>query len=886
MGHSSNEWNGHPAMLLRKLRALLPKRSRSAKPAVDRNRVLSSLRTKYIHFKILLDSNTQLLNIFADLEEKLKGRSAFGLAWLKAQCIKIVFHTGRMIRSFEIMSGRRYPELYQRLEWIVQQLALVDTPRPEPLSSEYVLFDDRIDRSIVTVVGGKSAHLGEIRNRIGLPVARGFAVTTAAFRKWVESDELNSFIRREKEKLDVIQPETVVEVSRTIQHALLNGELPEDIAACILDAFDRLAREVGVEPDRLRIAVRSSALGEDSDMSFAGQYLSVLNATRDRLLQEYKRVVASLFSENAISYRQHMGIPFQDAAMSVACLEMVDSVVSGVMYTRHPFEPNSNQIILHALWGLGPYVVDGKIKPDMYRVEREPSMILKERRIADKPIRLVATHTGGLIEEVVPEDMRHQPTLTEIEAITLAQYGVRLERHFGCPQDVEWAIDCNGRIVILQSRPLKIGHGLGGESSEDPGPIEGYDLLITDAEIANPGIGIGSAKIVKSTSDLIGFPEGAVLVAPTSSPQYVMALHRAQAVVTDAGSMTGHMAAVCREYRIPTLMNARGATQKIRDGEMITVDARMGRVYRGQVIELQGYDEDHGAFMKGSPIYEMLQNRTRHILPLHLTDPKSEEFSSTNCRTIHDIMRYLHELSYGEIFHLSDHASDRWQATQKLISSIPLDLYVVNIGGGVAEEKSEAGRITVDDIISVPFKALLTGMLRREFHQAEPRPIELSGFFSVMSRQMLDPPNMMRERFGDKSYAIVSNKYMNFSSRVGYHYSILDSYCGRTSAKNYIHFQFKGGAADEIRRERRARCIAVILAHYGFMTEVVGDRVNARYAKDETNQMTQRLDILGRLLMYSRQMDMLMKGEEMVSVLADHFIEGNYALCCSTDGRS
>lgn len=864
-------------MLLRKIKALLPKRLRFGKPSVDRNRVLSSLRTKYVHFKILLDSNTQLLNIFADLEEKLKGRSAFGLAWLRAQCIKIVFHTGRMIRSFEIMSGRKYPELYQRLEWIVQQLALVDPPKMEASFSEVVLFDDRIDESIETVVGGKSAHLGEIRNKIGLPVPRGFAVTTTAFRKWVESEAFHSFIRREKEKLDVIQPETVVEVSRKIQQALLNSELPEDIATGILGAFDRLALEVGVEQDRLRVAVRSSALGEDNEKSFAGQYLSVLNVTRDRLLHEYKRVVASLFSENAISYRQHMGIPFQDAAMSVVCLEMVNSVVSGVMYTRHPFEPESNQIVLHALWGLGPYVVDGKMEPDMYRVLREP-LTLSESRIADKPIRLVATIHGDLVEEIVPEDLRHQPTLTQEEAITLARYGLRLEMHFGIPQDVEWARDRHGRILILQSRPLKTDFGMGRGSSEDRGSIDGYDLVIQDAEIANPGVGMGPARIVKSNSDLIDFPEGAVLVSPTSSPQYVMVLQRAQAVVTDAGSMTGHMAAVCREYRIPTLMNARGATQKIRPGEMITVDARSGRIYRGEVVELQSYNEDHGAFMKGSPIHQMLQDRSRHILPLHLTDPKSEQFSSTHCRTIHDIMRYLHELSYGEIFHLSDQASDRWQATKKLISSIPLDLYVVDIGGGVVEGKSEASRITVDDILCLPFKALLTGMLRREFHQAEPRPIELSGFLSVMSRQMLDPPNMMRERFGDKSYAIVSNKYMNFSSRVGYHYSILDSYCGRTSAKNYIHFQFKGGAADEIRRERRARCIAAILGHYGFMTEVVGDRVNARYAKDETTHMTQRLDILGRLLIYSRQMDMLMKGEEMVSVLADHFIEGNYVL--------
>jgi pyruvate,water dikinase len=845
---------------------------------VDSAGIVGSFRKKYIHFKILLDSNAQLLNILSDIEEKLKGKTVFGLVWLRSQCIKITFHTGRMIRSFEILSGRKYPELYQTLDAITRELDIAEASASLPVCEEDILFYSQIDSGKYGCVGGKSAHLAEIRNHVGLVIPRGFAITTAVFRKWVESDTLYPFIRKEKEKLDVIQPETVMDVSRAIQEVLERTEIPSEIAKNLLAAFDRLSQDVGVDRERMRVAMRSSALGEDTEMSFAGQYLSVLNVTRDRLLAEYKNVVASLFSENAISYRQHMGIPFQDTAMSVACLEMISSAISGVMYTRHPFDASSNQIIVHALWGLGPYVVDGRIEPDMFRVEREPALWLKERKIADKAVKLIADESGNLVEEAVADELRKKACLNEDQVLKLAEYGMKLEVHFGCPQDVEWAIDPDGRIVILQSRPLKIEAQAGKGTPKDNPLSDGYDVLIEGAEIANPGIGIGKAVIVRSLSDLADFPEGAILVVPNSSPQYVLVLPKVQGVIADAGSMTGHMAAICREYRVPTLMNARGATQTIQQGEMVTVDALRGRVYRGEVKELAVYREDCGAFMKSSPVYEMLNSRARFIIPLNLVDPKSDQFTASNCRTIHDIMRYLHELSYGEIFHLSDQASDKWNVALKLVSGIPLDLYIVDLGGGVSQNRSSSSRVKVDEITSVPFRALLSGMSRHEFHMAEPRPIELSGFFSVMSRQLLDPPNMATERFGDKSYAIISNKYLNFSSRVGYHYSILDAYCGKTAAKNYVHFQFKGGAADVLRRERRARCIAVILEQYGFLCEVVGDRVNARYAKNISAHIVERLDILGRLLMYTRQMDMLMKSDEAIQVLARQFIEGNYAL--------
>ena len=183
----------------------------------------------------------------------------------------------------------------------------------------------------------------------------------------------------------------------------------------------------------------------------------------------------------------------------------------------------------------------------------------------------------------------------------------------------------------------------------------------------------------------------------------------------------------------------------------------------------------------------------------------------------------------------------------------------------------------MDQVASIPLQALLRGMLHEDVRGREPRPIQLSGLLSVMREQMLAAPNV-EERFGERSYAIISDKYLNFSSRVGYHYSVLDAYCGATVNKNYITFSFKGGAADDIRRSRRVRAIAIILMGLDFSVEVKGDRVDARLQKYESPVIQEKLDLIGRLLIFTRQLDMLMTTEISVEAVAQNFLQGNYSL--------
>jgi pyruvate,water dikinase len=272
-----------------------------------------------------------------------------------------------------------------------------------------------------------------------------------------------------------------------------------------------------------------------------------------------------------------------------------------------------------------------------------------------------------------------------------------------------------------------------------------------------------------------------------------------------------------------------------------------------------------------------------HIVPLNLIDPRSTLFSPTNCRSIHDIMRLLHEWSYGEIFQMGDMAASGGGMARKLEAGLHLDLYVIDMGGGLAEALPGTGHLSMTHIASPPFRALLRGLAAGVPRRDQPRPVDLGGFLSVMSRQMFEPPNLAVERFGDKSYAIVSDRYLNFSSRVGYHYGVLDAYCGQTTTKNYINFEFKGGAADDVRRNRRARAIAMILEQAAFDVSVTGDRVRARYAKRDATRTEAHLEMLGRLLQFTRQMDMLMQNEAAVTRAAEAFRAGQESFRVSTE---
>jgi len=852
------------------------KRNKSHKESSSGDNLPDLFRFKYSCFKMLLDSNAEFLNVITDLTEKLRGQQVFSMSYVRFRSAKAVFHALRMIKNLDDLSGHRYSQMFDTLENINLKIKEILGRKKEISVSELTLPYSAINAEMMDWVGGKNANLGEIHSRIGLPIPSGFAVTTRAFESFLLNSALFDEISSKKMNIDPDNPETIKVISDDIRQLILAADVPPVIEDAILLAHAKLAEETSCgksQDSSLRISMRSSAVGEDSELSFAGQYLSRLNVPKEDIIRTYKEIVASLYTPRAISYRLNKGIRDEDIAMSVACIQMVESVASGVMYSGNPINMLEENIIITAVWGLGPYAVDGVITPDTYTVGRNSQTISSD--ISRKRVQLISKPDGGLTETPVADDLQDKPCLSADNIVVLAGYARKLEDHYGCPQDIEWAIDSKGVIFILQSRPLRAEDS--GKSYPATPILTGYPLLIEKGVTVSGGVGFGPAFHVSTDEDLYNFPDGAVLIARHTSPKLVIVIKKTRAIVTDMGNIAGHMATLAREFGVPTIVSTNVATSVIPAGMEVTVDAYSGRVYQGRVPELDEFQITGEFPMKNTPVYKVLREVSDLIVPLHLLDPGAPDFAPPFCRTLHDISRLVHELSYSEMFKLSDLVSDKKGLAFKLKGNIKLDLYVIDLGSGLTENNLNLNSISTNEIASVPFKALLKGLMNDDFHQNQLRPVEFSGFLSVMREQMLAPPSAA-ERFGDRSYAIISDKYLNFSSRIGYHYGIVDSYCSRTVNMNYITFSFKGGAANDIRRNRRARAIARILQSLDFTSEVTGDRVTARYQKHEIHLIEDKLDLIGRLLQFTRQMDMLMTNEASIEVLADNFLEGNYNL--------
>ncbi len=846
-----------------------------------KTRISRVSRFKYAVFKELLTSYTELLKIISDIEEKLLGQAIFGMSYVRSQSNSAVFHTLRMLKSFDDLSGRSYLTLFDVLERINQAIQAEVSKRKELLVCEWVVPYSRITRDMVDWVGGKNASLGELANRAGLAIPEGFAITTCAYDFFLQQNALGDEISRIRSNLDLHDPKALDKVSEQIQRLIMSARVPEELEEAILSAYDDMVvtiRQKGGEPKSLpSVALRSTAMGEDGEHSQAGQYVSIFNVQRDRIIETYKHLLAGLYTAQAISYRLNKGMQDEDLDMTVGCVEMVQSVCSGMVHSWNASDLSSDTILINAVWGLEPYALDDTVSPDSYVVAKDHDLTILRTTCSHKSVQLVAEEGGGLSESPVDAYKHDAPCLSPEQVKTLAGYAVTLEKHYEYPQDIEWALDSLGRLLVLQTRPVLL-EAMEKERLKRFPPVDGYSVLVEAGGVAFQGVGSGPAFHVRSDDDLAHFPAGAVLIAKHSSPHFAVAMQKALAIVTDAGSVTGHMASLAREFGVPTLLNARNASALITQGTEVTVDAYSGRVYQGLVPELIALQKSRALVMKDTPVWQMLRRVADWIVPLHLMDPNAADFSPKSCKTLHDIMWLVHELSYKEMFRISDIVADtKGAGAIRLTAPIRLDLHIIDLGGGLTGTNASTRRVTVDQVTSIPFKAVLQGMLHEDLLTQGPRPVNLGGLLSVMREQMLAPTDSA-ERFGERSYALVSDKYLNFSSRIGYHYSFLDAYAGETADKNYIAFSFKGGATDNVRRSRRTRAIAGIFEGFDFSVKVREDRLDARFHKYELPLIEARLDMIGRLLQFTRQTDMLMQCEDAVDVLCKSFLKRNYDL--------
>ena len=834
---------------------------------------LAKLRLYHTEFRKLISANHSFLETLGDLEELRSSYHYLDRSSVKRKAARALSDAHAMVESINVISGNRYPSLRPAFERIADTLTESMEDQPEQHASELVLELSAISGMKVDVVGGKIAHLAEIANTLGLPTPDGLVVTTEGFRVLLEEGGIRSWIQNKH--LEIVTEDDLEPVSCELQERILGLQIPPAMEQAILDAYDRMAERAG---ERIPVAVRSSAVGEDSEFSFAGQFLTVLNVPREELCTAYLQVIASLFSQEAMNYRFLHQIPGESAEMAVGFIAMVDAAASGVVFSRDPSRPDSDKILIQAVKGLGVTLVDGRTSPEIILVSRDLKLPTIIRTLSSQESRMVLATGSGMKEEKLEPGEAGQPCLTDDEARELASWAILLENHFAGPQDIEWALDVDGRIFLVQSRPLR----LAVSSIRNAQPLPGITLLLEDGETGCPGVGSGPAILVREDSEIDSFPEGGVLVARRSSPRFVRLMSKTKAIVTDVGSTTGHMASLAREFRVPTLLNTKIATSTLQPGTVVTVDATNSFVYAGEIPELlertDGADvpEDSGDWRGNSPAFLLLKKVISLISPLNLTEPHSVTFSPEYCVTLHDLARFIHEKSYREMFMMGDNVGDLRGAAYKLDVFLPIDVYMVDLGGGI-EGTPKNRNLKRSQITSVPMSALLRGMLHEKIPRFGPRPMDLSGLLSVMLRHGTTG-HEADGTFGNPCYAIISDNYMNFTARVGYHFSVVDTYCGQTQNKNYISLLFHGGAADKLRRTRRARAMADILKERGFSVELRGDLINARLSKGTQEETIEQLEMLGSLLQFFRQMDAAMGSDNAALLFRDAFLRGDYGL--------
>lgn len=442
---------------------------------------------------------------------------------------------------------------------------------------ENVVWFEDLSSDDVDIAGGKGASLGEMINA-GLPVPPGFSVTAQAYGRFVEEqgiiDEMNDLLS----KVDVDNSDALHETGEKIRNMIMEAEMPEDIKEDIVGAYRELSERSGGE---VSVAVRSSATAEDMpDASFAGQQDTYLHVSGEEdLLYYVQRCWASLFTDRAIFYREKNDYAHEDVLISVPVQKMVNSEKAGVLFTSHPSTGDKSKVVIEANWGLGETVVSGSVTPDTYVVDKETGEILQTTIGSKEETIERDSDTGRTIEKSTPQDKREAQVIDQEEAEKLAELGRKLEDHYGRPQDSEWAVE-NGEIYLVQSRPITVLYGEEEEEEEEAGEEEPSEVLLRGLG-ASPGRASGKVKVIPSVDEIGRVKEGDILVAEMTAPDWVPAMRRAAAIVTDEGGTTCHAAIVSRELGTPAVVGTADAMEILEEGMEVTVDGSSGTVYKG-----------------------------------------------------------------------------------------------------------------------------------------------------------------------------------------------------------------------------------------------------------------------------------------------------------------
>jgi pyruvate, water dikinase len=818
------------------------------------------VREKYLSFRGLLTLNTECLEVIVGLQEDLTyvpPRRDI----VETRVGQIFEKAGGIVAALDELTGFYHEKLYQALAQQQDEVERYIAVLQEFGGGRLAAWMYEIGVDDIEEAGGKAGTLGEVKRKLNLPVPNGYVLTTEAYRQfcgvpnWIK-------IRDAIHEIDPTDLEAIRESSSMLHEMVMDTPLSRALEVALTDRARALETQ--------RFAVRSSAVGEGPEgglRSLAGQFLSLINVPAEGVVDAYKQVIASRFNERALAYRLSTGLLEVDTPMAVLVLPVISAKASGIMYSRDPANPKSKELWITATTGFGVDIAAGGTPADLFVVSRSRRHQVTETHIAPKHDAMIAAPEGGLEHHELDQAASEAPSLQEEALKTLAGYGVKLENYFKCAQDIEWAIDQNDQVWILQSRPLAVVDQNRSRSRAKANA----EPLASGGRTVYPGQTCGPTHIVEDVNHLGDPPDGAIVVLRRASPEIAQILPRIGGLVAEWGNVAGHAAALLREFKVPSVFLMEGALDKVRDSSSISLDSVLGAIYPGMLWERQttdGVESVRQQTTAGDPI-------SRNILTLNLLDPSSDEFRPSGCRSTHDVLRYCHEKSVEAMFTVNDIELDHGKHTAKdLKTTLPLNLSVLDLGGGLRLTEEDQREVTPEEVVSLPFRALWRGISHAEVSWKREMPASLSDLASVMASSL--KPQYATRPLGRKSYLLAAEEYMNFNARVAYHFTLVDASLTDMASKNYIAFRFAGGGATAFRRNLRAIFVQEVLTKYNFLVDRRGDLVNAWLKKAPATETYDALDILGRLLACTSQLDMYMTSTKVMRWYVRQFLDGNY----------
>lgn len=827
----------------------MPERDTSPDSKRNLQAALREVRDRFDDFLILLERNTEVLRTMSEMEEMAHGVHLFDINYIRENFKLARNGVGEIIDRLIRLGGDQYSPLLQRFSEIDMEIETLLPGKHVIEPDDFVIPLSQLSRERAFSVGSKNAHLGELKSKLNFPVPEGFAISAWAYRHFIESNKLQGRIDKLISQLDVGCYADLVQVSDEIQRLIIEAPLPDDLARAIDAGFAELATRARSQ----RFAVRSSAIGEDTLYSFAGQYGTFLDVAPGDIQTRYRQVLASKFTPQAIYYFLSNSLAEAELAMSVCCVEMVDSRVSGVIYTRDPINPSRQTMLINSIFGLGKYLVDGTVSADCYHVARGDGRLLA-LELAAKTKQLVLTQPTGIEVEVIPADKQRMSSLDPEWAPRLVEHAVKLEEHFGCPLDIEWAIDHQDNLFFLQARPLHIVSTSRARRQPDPSH---YELLLAGGRTVCPGAGAGQVVHVGSTLDLCAIPRGAVIVAASSFPGLITTMRNVSAIVVASGGVASHMATIAREYRVPTLAGLEGATG-LPAGRVVTVDASAGRVYANKLEELLSSRREEQDGFGELPICALLREVLAKVTPLKLLHPADPDFRIEKCETFHDILRFAHQRGIEEMFHIARSTGEQQKIHQRLRTDIPVRVNIVFIEAEFVAKRR--GAIRDSEIPSQPMQAFWSGIKQEGWPSSRVSPPNHMPRASSTS-----PIRRDRGSFGQDSFAILSREYMLLSLHLGYHFTTVEAICSGQENKNFIRMQHKDGGAQRDRRVRRVALLAEVISRLGFEVETSGDFFSCSISHIDIKAVEGKLQQLARITMLTKQLDMALSNDEVAA---------------------